>query len=165
MGERIGAEKVRFVDCNKDSLIKQSKTRNSFASSHKQTGIQPSLGKQGSLIPNGYLGRQKSSFQVFPHFFPQLCRLSMTPYDTLSSAGVSCVPTQILVHTQPPVKSRKGLGAVQAVLTFQKSWVKKRQRSLKQAGISCMKRQYKVTLISTRLGIRFLELFGSRKKL
>jgi len=47
-------------------VYNQSKVRNSFTASHRQTGVQPSPGKQGSIMHNGYLGRKTQSLRVFP---------------------------------------------------------------------------------------------------
>ena len=53
-----------------------------FTTSHRQAGVQPPPGKQGSLMHNSYLGRQAPSLRTSPpsFFFPQLYMLSMTSY-------------------------------------------------------------------------------------
>ena len=108
---------------SKSRAHKQSKTRNSFTTSHRQAGVQPSPGKQGSITPNAYLGRQMPSLRTSPpsFFFPQLYMLSMTSYGMEYPFGHlgSAVPavSQFLVHPQPTrwwggVRSRKGLDSV-----------------------------------------------------
>ena len=111
-------------------MHKQSKTRNSFTTSHRQAGVQPSPGKQGSIMGNGYLGRQMPSLQMSPPFLllpPALYAEHDVIWYGISlwSVGVSspsCVPSQLLVHPQPThwwggVRSRKGLDSVQALLS------------------------------------------------
>lgn len=62
-------------------MRKQSKTRDLFTTSHWQVDLQPLPGKQSSIMPNHYLGRQKwSGWTLSPSSFPQLLLLNMTPY-------------------------------------------------------------------------------------
>ena len=86
-----------------NGVCKQTKTRNSFTASHRQAGVQPPPGQQGSFTCNGYLGRQMPSLQTSPLLPPAL----YTEHDAIWcgisrwSVGVSCpgcVPSQFLVH-------------------------------------------------------------------
>jgi len=63
-------------------VCRQSKRRNSFPAAHRQAGVQPTPGKQGSIACNSYLGRQMPSLQTSSpsFFFLQLYMPSMTPY-------------------------------------------------------------------------------------
>jgi len=113
---------------------KQSKPRNSFPASQRQAGVQPSLGKQGSITHNRDLGRQKPPLQMSPHL-PSSSPSFYAEHDairygmSLWSVGVSCpcrVPSQLLVHPQPArwwggVRSRKSLDSVQALLSSNKN--------------------------------------------
>ena len=47
-------------------MCKQSKTRNSFTTSHWRAGVQPSSGKQDSIVFNSYLGRQMHELWMSP---------------------------------------------------------------------------------------------------
>ena len=95
MGDRNGRAKVRKItgwdkhslagkgkDALKSIAHKQSKTRNSFTTSHQQAGVQPAPKKQGCSTHESYSGRQKPSSQKPPpsFFLPQLSMLSMMSY-------------------------------------------------------------------------------------
>ena len=100
-------------------MRKQSKTRNSFTTSHRQTGVQPSPGKQGSITHNDYLGRQNAVTPNVPPFLllpPALCAEHDAIWSGISlwPVGVSCpgcVPSQLLVP--PPAYSLVGWGEKQ----------------------------------------------------
>ena len=127
MGERIGRVKVRkFMGWDKDNLIGKakaahaSKARNSFPTSHGQAGVQPSSGKQGSIMHNSYLGRQTPSLRTSSSsfFFLQLYMLSMMSYGTeypfgqLGSAVPAVSPRSFLCTPNllaGGVRSSKGL--------------------------------------------------------
>ena len=109
-------------------MRKQSKTRNSFTASHGQAGVQPSPGKQGSIMCNSYLGRQVPSLQMSPtsFFFPQLSMLSMMsygleyPFGQLGSAVPAVSPPSSLCTPSllaGGVRSRNGLDSVSALLS------------------------------------------------
>jgi len=107
-------------------MHRQSKIWNSFTTSHRQAGVHPSPGNQGSITPNGDLGRWTTLLRMSPpsSFFPQLYMLSMMLYGVeYCSAGNSyrsCVPFWLVVCCSPPpspplaggVGSRNGLHSV-----------------------------------------------------
>jgi len=84
-------------------------TRNSFTTSHRQAGVQPSPGKQGSITCNCYLGRQTPSLQTSTSFFffPRPYMLSMAlygmayPFGQLGSAVPAVSPPNFLCTPSP----------------------------------------------------------------
>ena len=64
-----GLRQRQFNRQRKSCACKQSKTRNSFTISHRQAGVQPFPGKQGSIMCNGYSGRQTPSLQMSTYSF------------------------------------------------------------------------------------------------
>jgi len=50
--------KRQFNNERKSYVCKQSKIRNLFTTSHRQAGVQPSPGKQGSITHSFYLGKK-----------------------------------------------------------------------------------------------------------
>lgn len=97
-----------------------------FTDSHRQAGVQQSLGKQGSIMPNCDLRRQVASFWTSPipsysftFIYWAWQHLAWNiPWDIWGQLSCLC-PSQFLVHSLPPNwwgsrRNRKGLDGVQA---------------------------------------------------
>ncbi|KAK4815376.1 hypothetical protein QYF61_001364 [Mycteria americana] len=77
-------EAAEFEDpTRKQEETSKKEPKASLQSSIALVGVQPSPGKQGSIMCNSYLGRQTPLLRISPpfFFFPHLSMLSMTPYD------------------------------------------------------------------------------------
>ncbi|NXT35627.1 DHX29 helicase, partial [Pelecanoides urinatrix] len=80
------------LGCESGPGGKQSKTRNSFTTSHRQAGVQLSLRKQGSITRTSYLGRQTPSLRMSPHF---LLPPGLYTEDDVIWYGIPCWPVWI----------------------------------------------------------------------
>lgn len=121
-GERIGKVKVeKIMGWDKDRLLGKGKpAHRRKAKQGICSGVQPYPGQPGSIMCNGYLGRQMSSLWMPPSsFFPQLYMLSVTAYGMeylfgLSGSAVPAVsaPNYCIPSLLAGARSRKGLDSV-----------------------------------------------------
>ena len=114
VGERIRKVKVRkFMGWDKGSLIGKSKAActskgkwHSFSTFYQQADVQPFPGKQGSILYNGFFGRQMplSQSRAPSFFFPPafIAEYNIMSYgvspQSISISCPGCVPCQFLEH-------------------------------------------------------------------